>query len=60
MEETALVFLPSLFLAMTSMVSESQTKIKGLDPREPVTTNFLLGQTPKDMISSVWPLTLDF
>jgi hypothetical protein len=53
--ETALVFLAKLAVAITCIVSESQTNIKGLAPIEPVTTLFLWGQMPNEIISSIWP-----
>ncbi len=53
--ETALVFRPRAVLQMTCIVSESHTMMEGFDPIEPVTTLFLLGQTPKETMLSVWP-----
>ena len=54
--ETALVFLPKLVRETTSIVSEFQTIIRGLAPIDPLTTNFLYGHTPRDIISSENPL----
>lgn len=58
--ETALVFLARLARAMIYIVSESQTKIKGLAPMEPVTTLFRLGSTPSETMLSVWPFAYEF
>lgn len=52
-DETALVFLPKFARANIYILSESQTNIKGFAPKDPVTTNFLSGLNPNDMISSV-------
>lgn len=58
--ETALVFLPRLVLDIISIVSESQTIIKGRAPIDPVTTLFRAKSTPNATTLSVWPLAYLF
>lgn len=48
---------PRLALDIIYIVSESQTRINGRDPIEPVTTRFRYGQIPNDIISSTCPFT---
>jgi hypothetical protein len=55
MVETALVFLPKLALAIISIVSEFHTKMRGFAPSDPLTTSFLSGHTPRDIMSSLKP-----
>lgn len=58
--ETALVFLPRLVLEIIYIVSESQTRIKGRAPMEPVTTLLRFRSTPKATTLSVCPLAYLF